>query len=314
MKTIVKIVFPIVLSFINTASLSQPVQSLPLPFHPEIFSRFPSVRDLALSPDGNEMFFTAQSILGELSVIVAAKCFDGNCQLAGVAPFSGNWQDLEPSFSPDGLRLYFASNRPLHKDSLTAKDYDIWYVERSTLNTEWKPPVRMEEPVNSAAEEFYPVITNSKNIYFTSDGPGTNGKDDIFVAQWNGKHYLKPVPVTDSVNSSGYEFNAWVAPDESYMVYTCYNREGGLGSGDLYISYNRQGQWTAPIQLGATVNSKSMDYCPMVKNGELYFTSKRSGVRNTFQESPDLLQLINEMNRYDNGSSRIYKLKTGWKP
>jgi hypothetical protein len=305
---------PVFLILITQSSFSQPVHNLPQAFHPKLFSRFPAVRDLAISPDGKEMFFTAQSILGELSAIVYVKCPDGNCEFAGVAPFSGQWQDLEPSFAPDGLRLYFASNRPLHKDSLVPKDYDIWYVERSSLNSEWKQPVRMDAPVNSEAEEFYPVITSSRNIYFTSDGPGTTGKDDIFIARWNGEQYLKPVPVADSMNSQGYEFNAWVAPDESYMVYTCYNRDGGMGSGDLYISYNNNGKWSAPKNLGDKINSKSMDYCPLVFNGELYFTSKRSGVRNTFQGTPDLLQLINEMNRYDNGSSRIYKVKTDWKP
>lgn len=292
---------------------AQPVHNEASDFHPEIFSRFPAVRDLAISPDGREMFFTAQSHLGELSVIVAITCISGNCSLSGIAPFSGMWQDLEPSFSSDGLRLYFASNRPAHPDSAKAKDYDIWYVQRSTLNSPWESPVQMEAPVNTEADEFYPAVARNGNVYFTSNRTGTTGKDDIFISRWTGSVYAQPVPV-DAVNSEGYEFNAWVAPDESYMIYTCYNRPGGQGSGDLYISYNRQGKWTAPENLGQYINSKQMDFCPLVYRDQLYFTSKRSGVRNVFLTPPTLLQAVEEMNRYDNGASRLYYVRDGWKP
>jgi WD40-like Beta Propeller Repeat len=289
--------------------IAQPVHQIPQGYHEEIFSRFPVVRDIAISPDGTECFFTAQSLLGELSVIVFMKCSDGKCSISGLAPFSGKFQDLEPSFSPDGLRLYFASNRPAHPDSVHPKDYDIWYVQRSNANTAWGAPVRINAPVNSEADEFYPVITKSKNLYFTSNRTGSKGKDDIFVARWESDRYTEPVSVGGEVNSSGYEFNSWVAPDESYMVYTCYNREGGYGSGDLYVSRRVDGNWTSPENLGEYINSKQMDYCPLVHNGNLYFTSRRSGVRSTFLTQPTVLQVINEMQRYDNGAERIYFLR-----
>ena len=38
--------------------------------------------------------------------------------------------DSCPAFSKDGNTLYFASNRPLQKDS-AVKDFDIWKTERS---------------------------------------------------------------------------------------------------------------------------------------------------------------------------------------
>ncbi|WP_321538323.1 hypothetical protein [Flavobacterium piscinae] len=46
--------------------------------------------------------------------------------------FTGKYKDLEPFLSTDGLKLYFASNRPL-TESGEPKDFDIWYVERKTL-------------------------------------------------------------------------------------------------------------------------------------------------------------------------------------
>ena len=53
-----------------------------------------------------------------------------------VAPFSGKFGDLEPAFSPDGMKLYFSSNRPI--DGSEPKDYDIWVVEKT--NGRWSDP------------------------------------------------------------------------------------------------------------------------------------------------------------------------------
>jgi len=280
-----------------------------LPFRPEIFSRFPSVRDLTISSDANEMYFTGQSILGELSVILRATSNNSKADSIEVASFSGTWTDMEPFMTPDGLRLYFVSNRPSAPDSLSAKDFDIWYVERKKIHDDWGEPVCLESPVNTSADEFFPIVTKSNNIYFTSDRQGTTGKDDIFYAQWQNGGYSSAQPLPGEANSAGYEFNAWVTQDESYMIYTCYNRAGGLGSGDLYISKNKEGIWTAPVSLGAGINSKQMDYCPFIFNDILYFTSKRSNVKTFFEVKPDLSQVLSELNKYDNGSSRIYSVK-----
>ena len=65
----------------------------------------------------------------------------------------------------------------------------------------------------------------------------TKGKDDIFVSKWENGKYTEPVSLSDSINSDGYEFNAFIAPDESYIIFTAYQREDGFGSGDLYMSY-----------------------------------------------------------------------------
>jgi hypothetical protein len=34
----------------------------------------------------------------------------------------------------------------------------------------------------------------------------------------------------DVINTESYEFNAYVAPDESFLIFSGYNREDGYGS------------------------------------------------------------------------------------
>ena len=85
-------------------------------------------RDMAISPAEDEIFYTIQYRGFTISVIMQSKKINGKWSKPEVAPFSGQFSDLEPAFSPDGSRLYFSSNRPV--SGTGKKDFDIWYIER----------------------------------------------------------------------------------------------------------------------------------------------------------------------------------------
>ena len=297
--------------FLAINNFAQNVSVTATPFLPELFSQFPNVRDIALSPSGDEVYFTVQSYVEGSSSIAYSQKVNGKWSEAKMAAFSGRFNDLEPFFYLDGLRLYFVSNRAVDDKSLEIKDYDIWYVERKSIKEDWSDPINLGAPVNSVGNEFYPSLSKNGNLYFTSDNlPSlSKGRDDIFMsALVNGK-YMSPVLLSDSINTTEYEFNAFVAADESYLIYTGYNRAGGVGSGDLYISFkNKKGEWTSSLNLSKEINSDKMDYCPFVdeKNQTLYFTSKRNTVKTVFEKQYSLIELLKEMNKYENGLSRIY--------
>ncbi|MBK8368965.1 MAG: PD40 domain-containing protein [Bacteroidetes bacterium] len=52
-----------------------------------------------------------------MSTIVTVNSRNGKYSKPKVASFSGKYHDLEPFLSPDGLRLYFSSDRPLDNKS-----------------------------------------------------------------------------------------------------------------------------------------------------------------------------------------------------
>lgn len=274
-----------------------------------VLKDYPNVRDLSISSDGEEAYFSAQSPLGEVSVIMIMEKIDDQWNSPEIASFSGKYLDLEPFLSTDGLSLYFVSNRPLGNISTEIKDYDIWYVKRESKNSPWSKPINLGLPINTKHNEFYPSLSKNKNLYFTRDSPDSKGKDDIYVASWENGAYSNPVSLSDSINSDGYEFNSFIAPDESYLVFSGYNREDGLGSGDLYISYKKEDQsWSKAQNMGVSINSKQMDYCPYVHHNtnNLYFTSKRSNLNTPsegFNSANDFLKIVTS---YENGFSRIY--------
>ncbi|UNZ00163.1 hypothetical protein MQE36_07415 [Zhouia spongiae] len=283
---------------------------LPVFIHPEGFN---NIRDFTISQTGNEAYLTVQSLLGEVSVIVRVHKVNGQWDKPEIVSFSGRYSDLEPFLSPDNRRLYFVSNRPVNSATDNTKDYDIWYVERTDINAQWGAPINPGPPINTPEDEFYPSVVANNSLYFTSNRSGTKGKDDIFYSEWNGSSYAQPSSLNETINTEGYEFNAYVAPDESYMIFSAYNRNDGAGSGDLYISYkNEKGEWVKAMNLGNEINSKQMDYCPFIdpSSNVLYFTSKRSDFK-TIHNFTSTRDLIEALNQPENGQSRIYKVTIG---
>jgi hypothetical protein len=294
--------------FINQIASGQSSDRVEAAF--ECLSVFQNVRDLTISQLGDEAYVTVQSLQGEISVLVRLIKSQGEWKVEGIAQFSGKYGDLEPFFSPDDLRLYFVSNRPLDESKLEIKDYDIWMVERKNVNAPWGIATNIGSEINTNDNEFYPSVAANGNLYFTSDRETTLGKDNLFVSRWNGKGYEAPEILSDAINTDGYEFNAFVAKDESFLIFSGYNRPDGAGSGDLYISHrDANNQWQNAINLGAEINSKQMDYCPFFdsKSNTLYFTSKRSDF-DEINNFHSIAEVFTELNKSANGMSKIYKV------
>ena len=276
------------------------------PVLPELSKTFQNTRDFTLYK--SEAYFSAQSTLGDISVIIRIEKIKNQWSNPTIATFSGKHHDLEPFISPDGLRLFFASNRPASKTDKT-KDYDIWYVTRDTIVSDWNKPINMGNNINSENNEFYPSLSRNKNLYFTANKKDSKGKDDIYFSQYKQGTYLASYSIDNTINTSGDEYNAFIAPDESYLIFGAYNRSDSIGSGDMYISFkNSNNTWTNAKNLGPEINSKRMDYCPFVDTdtNSLYFTSKRSNLdQGKFN---NINELANSLNIIENGMSRIYKI------
>lgn len=297
--------------FVSTITLAQNNPNPEL-FLPDFFQEFPNVRDLSISNDKSEMYFTVESFKKEFSFIAYSKKKNGNWAEPQVVSFSGKDKDLEPFLSPDNLRLYFASNRNTVSNE-DKTDFDIWYVERESLSSDWGKPINIGTPINTDKDEFYPAITNSGNLYFTATREtDTKGKEDIYMSKFENGKYLAPRSLSDAVNSETYEFNAYVSPNEDVIVYSSYRRPDGVGSTDLYISVkDENGNWQEAKNLGKQINSPKTEYCPLLdlENYTLYFTSDVSTIPSKMNTSKTTEELRNIMHNAPNGMSRIYAVE-----
>lgn len=281
----------------------------PEPFMPAVFGTAQNNRDLAISPDGKEIYSTLVSPRNIFSSIICIKKTPKGWSKPEVASFSGKYSDLEPVFSPDGKRLYFVSNRPLSGNGEPKKDFDIWYMELQ--HGTWSEPKNPGAPVNTDKDEFYPSVTSSGNIYFTASYSDSKGKEDIYVAKAENGKYSAPVSLDTCVNSKLYEFNACVSPDEKMIIFTSFGRADDKGRGDLYVSTkDADGKWQ-PAKNMEQVNSEFLDYCPFVdwNSNTFYFTSERTSIREYYPEGLSYPQLDRLFNGSVNGTGTVYKIK-----
>jgi Tol biopolymer transport system component len=143
-------------------NLQFPSGGEPAIFGPGVISDGLPNRDLAISPSSDELFYTLQYGT-QFNAILYCKKVNNLWSKPAIAWFSGKYGDLEPAFSPDGKRLYFTSNRPLTDTGKEAKDFDIWYINKTA--NKWGAPVNMGSVINTAKDEFYASVTKNGNLY-----------------------------------------------------------------------------------------------------------------------------------------------------
>jgi hypothetical protein len=269
-----------------------------------------SNRDFTISPQGDEIFFTLQQPRFITSTILHIQKKNGKWGKPEVAAFSGRYRDLEASFSPDGQTIYFSSDRPL-SDSIAKKDFDIWRVKR-TRNGNWEQPENLGSEVNSPKSEYYPSVAKSGNLYFTVEADYGKGSEDIVVCKPKATGYSKPESLPEDVNTKYDEFNAFIDPDERFIMFSCYGRADDMGHGDLYISHkDHSGNWLPAKHLPAPINSSALDYCPFVTADKRYliFTSNRINNQLSNGQTKTYQQLQALLNSPGNGWDDIYWVK-----
>jgi hypothetical protein len=282
-----------------------PPLNQPKLFAPGIVSTGMYERDITMTPDANEIYFSR--ILGnfEFSKIMVIKRINGVWTDPEVASFSmnSNNKDLEPCISPDGSKFYFVSDRPDSAGKRYDKNNDIWVMNR--IGSDWSKPFNLGSPINSDLPEFFPSLTNNGTIYFTRDlDGGSYIYKSVFI---NGK-FTEPKKLNNKINSTNNQFNAFIAPDESYIIVPTYGRKESLGATDYFICFNLGHEvWTDPIHMGSLINSKSRDeYSSFVsRDGRyLFFMSSDFNKSNVnFKEDYNLKGLHNMP---ENGSPDIY--------
>jgi Tol biopolymer transport system component len=263
----------------------------------------------AFTPDGKTLYFLRSTPNFSLWTILVSRFEGGRWRTPEVAPFSGQYSDADPFLTHDGARLYFISNRPAAGKS--KPDLDIWMTERAGAG--WGAPKNLGAPVNSAGSEWYPTLAADGAIYFGSDREGGKGRTDIYRARLVGGSYAEAENLGDVINTQFNEFEPLVAPDQSFLIFMCGGRPDSRGGFDLYISYNRGGAWTKPVNLGDKINSAGNEYSPAISPDGRYFfwTSTRGFADKPLDRRLDYRGLMTRLRSPGNGLGDIYQIDIG---
>lgn len=261
--------------------------------------------------DGKTCYFSKSVLRFYLDVICYSEFKNGKWQKPEVAPFSGQYRDFDPVFSPDGTIMLFTSNRPV--DGKLKTDYDIWMLKKTTDN-KWGEPIHLDTVINSSYDEHFASIASNGNIYFSSNRPGAIGGDgdaDLYCSKFINGKYTAAEHLVDSVSSTSEELDCIIAPDESFLLMGAYGRKDGYGNFDIFISKKVNGKWTPSKNLGPKVNSRFRDYSPRISpDGKyLFFTSERDFSANSTSVINSYKQLKENFNSVLNGSGNIYQIE-----
>jgi hypothetical protein len=264
--------------------------STPKLFAPGVVSTGLYERDVAMTPDGNELYFGL--IDGGYVVIAAMKRSGGTWSGPEIAPFCDNPDvyDLEPHITPDGRRFLFLSTRP--REGKEAKkgwaNQDIWAMDRT--GDGWGRPYNLGAPVNTDAPEFFPSVTRDGTIYFTRDLGQNGGSRSLILrarpvrpAETGGPAYAEPEVLPAAVNPGAHQFNAFVDPDERYLIVCMAGREDNIGACDYYVCFRGEDDtWTGPVNMGPFVNTPGNNVgSPYVSPDGRYFffaSNRRSDI------------------------------------
>jgi len=157
----------------------------------------------------------------------------------------------------------------------------VWRAE--VTDTGWGEQTALPPPVNTQHFESYASDAIDGTLYFFSRRPGGKGQFDLYRSAFKNGIYADPVNL-ESLNTEFNEWDPFVAPDESYVIF-CSMKPGGLGRDDLYISFKgKDGRWGLPVNMGEDVNSPGSENRPCVTRDGRYFffTSTRNGSRDVF--------------------------------
>ncbi|MEW6194962.1 MAG: proline iminopeptidase-family hydrolase [Bacteroidota bacterium] len=217
------------------------------------------------SNDGNEVFWTViPGAPGSEAIVKYSKQENGTWSSPQTINFLGGIDDMYPTFSFDDSKIYFSSSKTNPADS-TKKERGIWFVEKN--NNGYSPAQYIGF---DSLDAYGLTVAKSGNIYFMAQNAGAAGKYDLYFSDFSSGKYGKPVKLPEQINTEYYEDNPCLADDESWMIFES-NRPGGFGSTDFYISFNKNGKWGVPKNLGDKINTNNAERFAKFSRDKKYF-------------------------------------------
>lgn len=153
-----------------------------------------------------------------------------------------------PALSTDNKTLYFASDMPGGFGGT-----DIWMCKWE--NELWGAPINLGAMVNTMENEMFPSINEDGVLYFASEGHPGYGALDIFKTVTINENWSTPVNLHSPINSSTDDFAITFAPGSKQGFFSS-NREGGIGSDDIY-SFSKLEPVILPTYLSGVVKDKT---------------------------------------------------------
>jgi len=191
-----------------------------------------------------------------------------------------------PTFTPDGHTMYFHSNRA---GPCGLADLYVAHRHDKADDFGWAPAADLGCVVNGPFNDNGPTYfedetTGITTLYFTSTRPGGPGDFDIYASTRLGDDgEFGAAVLVPELSGPGRDTRTAIRRDglEIFLSSDVAGRVGGVGSQDIWVATRATtlDPWSAPVNLGPTVNSTAFDGAPALSfdGTTLYFFSERPG-------------------------------------
>lgn len=183
-------------------------------------------------------------------------------------------------------KIVFVADKQVGKSkqsAWTGNSYVSLYETSVSNDGTWSSPKELEGNINGKYHEGPAVFTkDGEKVFFTRSNytkrklevndENTNNLK-LFTADFVDNKWvnLEELPFNSDDYSVGHPT---LSPTED-TLYFISDMPGGLGGTDLYYSVAKNGTWSAPVNLGTTVNTAQNEMFPYYHHdGALYFSSE----------------------------------------
>lgn len=286
-------------------------------FAPGLISTGVYERDLIVSPDGSEIFFGI--FMNQIVTILSTAYENGRWTDPTVLPFAADFEYgyFEPALTADGKQLFCCSTQPPPgEDPLPGFGHqNIWTAEKDETG-HWGNLRCLGPNVNMPGfSTFFPSLTRDGTLYFTANNK-TTGVMGIYRSAISKGSYQPATPLPESVNGFGNIYNAFIAPDETYLLACVAGRDDSVtpGTANYYIFFRDSGEhWSRAVNLGQGVNfpgSGAIAQSVSPDGQFLFFAAQQLDLRRDQAVSPEWMTGLH--NAVRNGNSDIYWIRTSF--
>jgi hypothetical protein len=270
-------------------------------------------RDTVVSPDGKEIYFGVA--FGRVVTIMWTRLQGGRWSEPEVAPFAAdsNYFYFEPSMSADGGKIFFLTTQP--GQGLEAKPgwayQNIWAADRQPDGS-WGEPYDPGPAINGGGQQFFPSLTREGTLYFTRVDKQAK-KPVIVRSRFASGSFAEAEKLPEKINGIGTPYNAFIAPDESFLIACVDGRpyDGNPGEANYFVFFrDKNDSWSEGIPFGPEVNMKgSTAMSPYVSPDGKYFFFAGQKTSARFAgalKGKSLRQLLEMTRSWQNGDYDIY--------
>lgn len=170
------------------------------------------------------------------------------------------------------------SMNPRNKKVFVFRKGKLLAIELKDANV--KHPKKLSKVINFSEYQNHAYLSkDGKTLYFTSEGEGGLGGNDIYKAVKNEDgSWGKPENLGAVINTVLHEESPFIS-DDGNTLYFSSNGHTGYGEYDVFKSELVNGQWTAPQNAGRPINSTGKDVFlgPGLNGSQGYVSSYRTG-------------------------------------